>query len=257
VRRDLPTLASAIELALHQTAPLKEYNARARTLIFNLRDQANPSLRARVLRGELPPRALCQLSPTELARKDLQEMRREREALVGEDSFLESIPSEMFVKKTHKGEEVMVARGDFADEMLGGSGSAGAGVGSDEEGNGLGNRGDGRGYPAGGSSGSGGGGGGGGGGDSGGTDGPVLPSFEVFAAGDDEDVDAGTGNYREGEQEPEEEEYDPTKGFDDDDDGGAGAGTNAEGDPLAPSADESPVASPARHTTLNPKPLNP
>jgi hypothetical protein len=51
-----------------------EYNARARTLIFNLKDSTNPGLRGRVLQGVLTPAQLCALSPVELARKDLIEV---------------------------------------------------------------------------------------------------------------------------------------------------------------------------------------
>ena len=47
----------------------KDYKAKYRSLIFNLRDAANPDLRARVLKGELPPDKLVQLSAEGLASK--------------------------------------------------------------------------------------------------------------------------------------------------------------------------------------------
>lgn len=45
----------------------KDYRTKFRTLWFNLNDAANPHLRARVLRGELPPDTFVRLTPNELA----------------------------------------------------------------------------------------------------------------------------------------------------------------------------------------------
>jgi Transcription factor S-II (TFIIS), central domain len=47
----------------------KDYKARYRTLWFNLKDAANPELRARVLHGELSPHTLVRMTPHELASK--------------------------------------------------------------------------------------------------------------------------------------------------------------------------------------------
>jgi collagen type III alpha len=102
---------------------VKKYNDKARSLLFNLKDPKNPSLRARVLTGELQPEALARMTPADLARRDLQEMRREREARLGEDAFLTAGPATRLVK-TSKGEELVVVGGG---EVV-------------EEGDGLGNR---------------------------------------------------------------------------------------------------------------------
>lgn len=47
----------------------KDYKAKYRSLIFNLRDPSNPELRARVLKGEIPSDKLVQLSAEGLASK--------------------------------------------------------------------------------------------------------------------------------------------------------------------------------------------
>ena len=47
----------------------KDYKAKYRSLVFNLRDPNNPDLRARVLGGEISPDKLVQLSAAELASK--------------------------------------------------------------------------------------------------------------------------------------------------------------------------------------------
>ena len=47
----------------------KEYKAKYRSLIFNLRDDANPDLRRRVLTGDIPPDKLVTFSHNELASK--------------------------------------------------------------------------------------------------------------------------------------------------------------------------------------------
>lgn len=45
----------------------KDYKAKYRSLHYNLKDAANPELRARVLTGELAPAALVRLSNQDLA----------------------------------------------------------------------------------------------------------------------------------------------------------------------------------------------
>ena len=48
----------------------KEYKAKVRTLLFNLKDPKNPDLRRRVLCGEVPPEVLVVLTSEELASND-------------------------------------------------------------------------------------------------------------------------------------------------------------------------------------------
>ena len=122
---DPASAADGVERAAHALfgKDVKKYNDKARSLLFNLKDPKNPSLRARVLTGELQPEALARMTPADLARRDLQEMRREREARLGEDAFLTAGPATRLVK-TSKGEELVVVGGG---EVV-------------EEGDGLGNR---------------------------------------------------------------------------------------------------------------------
>jgi Transcription factor S-II (TFIIS), central domain len=47
----------------------KDYRLQARSLAFNLKDPANPDLRARVLHGELSAHSLVRLSNADLASK--------------------------------------------------------------------------------------------------------------------------------------------------------------------------------------------
>ena len=47
----------------------KDYRAKYRTLHFNMKDANNPSLRARILQGELDADTLVRMSPHELASK--------------------------------------------------------------------------------------------------------------------------------------------------------------------------------------------
>lgn len=68
----------------------KDYKARFRSLSFNLKDPANPELRARVLRGELAPAVLVTLGPAELARKELSEWRKKREEEAVKAVFLDA-----------------------------------------------------------------------------------------------------------------------------------------------------------------------
>ena len=119
----LATIAADVEARLYAFIDPKEYNAKARTLVFNLKDIRNPGLRAEVLAGVIPADELVRMSPTDLANKDLQEMRREREAKIGEDAFLPDAPEGARVRKTHKGEEVMFdAREILEDEHVTGDG---------------------------------------------------------------------------------------------------------------------------------------
>ncbi len=54
-------MGAAVEealFALYGSAAGREYKARFRTLLFNLKDPRNPELRARVMRGSLTPAQL-------------------------------------------------------------------------------------------------------------------------------------------------------------------------------------------------------
>ena len=60
--------SNVIPACVHMTGNAgKDYKAKYRSLHYNLKDAANPELRARVLTGELAPPALVRLSNQDLA----------------------------------------------------------------------------------------------------------------------------------------------------------------------------------------------
>ncbi|GFR47670.1 hypothetical protein Agub_g9414, partial [Astrephomene gubernaculifera] len=75
---------------LHDNSVNKDYKAKVRSLSFNLKDSANPELRARVLRRELAPEVLVTLGPAELARKELSEWRQKRQEEAAKMVFLDA-----------------------------------------------------------------------------------------------------------------------------------------------------------------------
>jgi hypothetical protein len=105
-------IAIGIERALFELCGRdtgKEYGVQARSLMFNLRDQQNPTLRARVLHENVSAESLVRMSPAELANKELIEWRKKREEKIGEDAFLKGVPLEMIkVEKDGKGVSVHV-----------------------------------------------------------------------------------------------------------------------------------------------------
>ncbi|DBA78424.1 TPA: hypothetical protein ACH3X2_007918 [Trebouxia sp. C0005] len=76
---DATAVARAVEQAL-QTAfsTDKEYRQKVRSLSYNLRDASNPELRARVLQGEVTPDRLVQMTPAEMASKELSQWRQQQ-----------------------------------------------------------------------------------------------------------------------------------------------------------------------------------
>lgn len=100
-------VAKAVETALYEKCGSvdKEYRTRARSLMFNLRDAANPQLRARVLASDLRPERIVGMSPQELANKELVEWRKARQRAAGEDAFVKGVALEdLVVKKDGKNE---------------------------------------------------------------------------------------------------------------------------------------------------------
>jgi len=77
--KDCGIIASDVEGALHVLfeaqggAKSKDYKAKARSLMFNLRDEKNPDLRGSVLSGDVPPEALVKMEPKDLASKHMKE----------------------------------------------------------------------------------------------------------------------------------------------------------------------------------------
>ena len=105
-------IAVGIERALFERCGRdtgKEYGVHARSLMFNLRDPQNPTLRARVLHENVSAETLVKMTPAELANKELIEWRKKREEKIGEDAFLKGVPLEMIkVEKDGKGVSVHI-----------------------------------------------------------------------------------------------------------------------------------------------------
>lgn len=86
-----------------------KYKTRYRSLVFNLKDPKNQGLFRKVLTGSITPERLVRMSPDELASSELAKW-REREnkhALEMIKRDAEAMASQVIVKKTHKGEEVI------------------------------------------------------------------------------------------------------------------------------------------------------
>jgi len=111
-------IAAAVEEAVYRAhgGLSKEYKARIRSLAFNLKDAANPDLRARVLLGEVPPAKLAVMSPDELASRQLSAWREAKAAeavnavTMRADADVDKLGRRL--RKTHKGEEVVEAADD-------------------------------------------------------------------------------------------------------------------------------------------------
>ncbi|AQZ12386.1 BYE1 (YKL005C) [Zygosaccharomyces parabailii] len=84
----------------------KHYTERVRTIFSNLKDKKNLLLKEHVIKGQISPGKLVQMSATELANPDLQEF-RER---IDEQSLTQLVieqPDRPRWIKTHKGEELI------------------------------------------------------------------------------------------------------------------------------------------------------
>eukprot|EP00026_Physarum_polycephalum_P000753 Phypoly_transcript_00754.p1 GENE.Phypoly_transcript_00754~~Phypoly_transcript_00754.p1 ORF type:complete len:757 (-),score=295.54 Phypoly_transcript_00754:143-2413(-) len=79
-----PTIAIAIEAEMFKQFPIKtmskEYTAKARSLLFNLRDPKNATLKERTLSGAITPQRFVSMRPEEYASGELAEWRRQQEA---------------------------------------------------------------------------------------------------------------------------------------------------------------------------------
>lgn len=78
VYRHAATLASSIETAMFKkfNALSKSYSQKARSLLFNLKDEKNPGLRCKLLSGDLTPKKLADLDGKELASEAKQSERK-------------------------------------------------------------------------------------------------------------------------------------------------------------------------------------
>ena len=69
MKRTVKSLATEIELQMHRATRnnSKEYLNKARSIISNLQDKANPELRMKILTEELSPEKFATMSPYEMA----------------------------------------------------------------------------------------------------------------------------------------------------------------------------------------------
>ncbi|XP_019189914.1 PREDICTED: uncharacterized protein LOC109184378 [Ipomoea nil] len=98
----------------------KKYKEKGRSLLFNLKDHANPELRERVMSGEILPERLCSMTAEELASKELSEWRMAKAEELAQMIVLPDNDADMrrLVKKTHKGEyQVEFERDDKVDNI--------------------------------------------------------------------------------------------------------------------------------------------
>lgn len=93
----------------------KKYKEKGRSLLFNLKDRNNPTLRERVMSGEIPPERLCSMTAEELASEELSQWRIAKAEELAQMVVLpdSEVDIRRLVRKTHKGEfQVEVERDD-------------------------------------------------------------------------------------------------------------------------------------------------
>jgi hypothetical protein len=79
-------VAAAVETAVFKAFKMqvsKDYKAKVRTLLFNLKDAKNPDLRRKVLIGELQPGQLVTMTSEELASDDKKNENQEIRCAAG------------------------------------------------------------------------------------------------------------------------------------------------------------------------------
>lgn len=91
----------------HQEFCSPSYKSKYRSLLYNLKDPKNERLRARIIDKELNPSVLVHLTPADLANDELSKMISEVKERSIEQAMLADEEKDGFIKKTHKGEEVM------------------------------------------------------------------------------------------------------------------------------------------------------
>ncbi|KTW26652.1 hypothetical protein T552_02661 [Pneumocystis carinii B80] len=83
-----------------------KYKERFRTLHFNLKDDKNPQLRARVLSGQITPNDLVHMTSEEMANSEIQLLAESVRAQSTKNSVLKQSEAPR-IRKTHKGEEII------------------------------------------------------------------------------------------------------------------------------------------------------
>jgi hypothetical protein len=105
--KEARVVAKEIEEALfaHHKEIGKEYLAFFRSLVFNVKDEKNFSLRSRIFTGELQPQDLVQMDSKDLANTEIMKYRAEKEKELFTEVFKRP-EAEIVIRKTHKGIEV-------------------------------------------------------------------------------------------------------------------------------------------------------
>ncbi|EMR09219.1 hypothetical protein PNEG_02555 [Pneumocystis murina B123] len=83
-----------------------KYKERFRTLHFNLKDDKNPQLRARVVLGQIMPKDLVHMTSEEMANSEIQLLAESIRAQSTKNSVLKQSEAPR-IRKTHKGEEII------------------------------------------------------------------------------------------------------------------------------------------------------
>eukprot|EP00249_Psilotum_nudum_P013267 c24249_g1_i2 orf=245-2065(+) len=98
----------------------RKYKEKAQSLLFNLKDQSNPELRARVRSGEITPANLCSMSAEHLAARELSQWRRAKTEELAHMVLLTDADAKIrrLVKKSHKGEFEVQAEKDHVPEEV-------------------------------------------------------------------------------------------------------------------------------------------
>lgn len=91
----------------------QKYRDRSRTLSFNLRDEKNPGLRARVVFGEITPQRISTMPSEELANQELRELTDAVRAESTKQSVLRAAEGPR-IRRTHKGEELVEGEQEFS-----------------------------------------------------------------------------------------------------------------------------------------------
>lgn len=100
-------LAKEIEEALfaHHKDINKDYGAFFRSLVFNLKDEKNTSLRERLFKGDLPAKDLVLMDSKDLANTEIMQYRKEKEKELFAEVY-KGPENDLVIRKTHKGLEV-------------------------------------------------------------------------------------------------------------------------------------------------------
>ncbi|KAG4305464.1 hypothetical protein PORY_001020 [Pneumocystis oryctolagi] len=108
-------LALTIEYSMFKNFSIEEkgryiltpkYKERFRTLHFNLKDDKNPQLRARVVSGKITPQDLVHMTSEEMANSEIQLLAESVRAQSTKNSVLKQTEAPR-IRRTHKGEEII------------------------------------------------------------------------------------------------------------------------------------------------------